>query len=213
MLKNKTLGSILLITGTCIGAGMIALPVAAAQSGFLISVALVAVCWVAMWLTGLYVLEVNLGLSDNANFISMAKARLGRPGEIIAWITYLLLLYSLIAAYLTAGGDIYVDSMKAVFPALAVVWQGPLPWVLIVGSIIYFGVKPVDGLNRFLIVGLVLTYVFLMVTTLPHVTVAHLEAGRPKDFLIALPVVMAAFGYHVIVPSLRHYLGGGMLNH
>jgi len=207
LLRHKTLGSTLLITGTCVGAGMLALPMATAAAGFLPSIGLLVVCWLAMWLTGLYVLEANLGLADNANFISMARNTLGRWGEIVAWVTYLLLLYSLMAAYLTAGGDIFYTAVKAHFSHVAA-WQGPLPWVMFVGLIVYFGIRSVDGLNRLLMMGLVLAYCLMLTVTVPEVEVDRLAVGQVRHLFLALPVLMAAFGYHVIVPSLRRYLHG-----
>jgi len=207
LLKHKTFGSSLLIAGTCIGAGMLALPIATAQAGFFLSIGLLLVCWGTMWLTGLYVLEANLGLPDNANFISMARHTLGRGGEVVAWITYLLLLYSLMAAYLTAGGDIFYSAVKEQFVHLPS-WVGPIPWVTVVASIVYFGVRTVDGLNRLLMLGLVLAYILLVASTTAHIHPDHFKMGEVGHLFLALPVLMAAFGYHVIVPSLRHYLQG-----
>ncbi|GAH02366.1 unnamed protein product, partial [marine sediment metagenome] len=81
---NKVLGSILLVAGTSIGAGMLALPVITATSGFFYSMLLLAVCWVFMVLTGLLVLEVNLNLGVSNSYISMAKATLGPWGNRLA---------------------------------------------------------------------------------------------------------------------------------
>jgi len=92
----KLLGSILLIVGTSIGAGMLALPIATAQLGFFGSLILLLICWFVMTAGALLLLEVNLWLPQNSNLISMAKATIGPIGQIVAWITYLLLLYYLL---------------------------------------------------------------------------------------------------------------------
>ena len=44
----KLIGSILLIVGTSIGAGMLALPIATAQLGFGGSLILLFACWIVM---------------------------------------------------------------------------------------------------------------------------------------------------------------------
>jgi len=203
---NKSLGGILLIAGTCIGAGMLALPIASAQAGFFPSIMLLLICWLSMWLTGLYVLEANLPLPEGANFISMSKATLGRPGEIVAWITYLLLLYSLMAAYLSGGGALVVQGMKSVWHTQVSSWVGPLPWIIVVGAIIYTGVKRVDLLNRLLMLGLIITFFILLFFTVPHIKLSQLSTEKFHYIWFALPVAITAFGYHVIVPSLRGYL-------
>lgn len=203
---NRQTGAILLITGTCIGAGMLALPATTAAAGFWPAIALLIVCWLAMYLTGLYVLEANLCVKENSNFVSMAKATLGRWGEVVAWITYLLLLYSLMAAYLSGGGAILVNALQPHFQHTLGDWIGPLPWVIVAALIIYCGAKPVDGLNRLFIIGLIATFIALVVFTSPHIKAAHLTAAHPGFLFAALPIVITAFGYHVIVPSLRVYL-------
>ncbi|MEL0649706.1 aromatic amino acid transport family protein, partial [Pseudoalteromonas agarivorans] len=43
MLKNKTIGSMLILAGTTIGAGMLALPIASAGHGFTTSLPLIIV--------------------------------------------------------------------------------------------------------------------------------------------------------------------------
>ena len=60
-----------------------------------------------MTIGALLVLEVNLRLPPGSNMITMAKSTLGLPGQIIAWISYLLLLYSLLSAYIAGGSDIF----------------------------------------------------------------------------------------------------------
>ncbi|WP_010597824.1 aromatic amino acid transport family protein [Rickettsiella massiliensis] len=60
------------------------------------------------------VLEVNLRLPANTNLISMATLFLGRWGTIIAWVSYLLLFYSVLAAYMAGGGD-FLSGLLASF--------------------------------------------------------------------------------------------------
>src|SRR5687767_12890429 len=102
-MNTKLIGGILLIVGTAIGGGMLALPIAASQMGFVYSSLMLLVCWVIMTFSAFLVLEVNLWLPANSNIISMAKVTLGKSGQAVAWVTYLLLFYSLIAAYMAGG--------------------------------------------------------------------------------------------------------------
>src|SRR3990167_1825985 len=89
----KLIGSILLIVGTSIGAGMLALPIATAELGFLGSLILLFVCWFIMTSGAFLLLEANLWLPQNSNIISMARVTIGPIGQIIAWIAYLFYLH------------------------------------------------------------------------------------------------------------------------
>lgn len=207
---KKLTGGVLLIAGTCVGAGMLALPITMGSSGFFISTLLLILCWLGTYLCGLYVLEANLSTPENSNYISMAKASLGPVGEIVAWITYLLLLYSLMATYLIGGGGIVHNALQFSTNIELSDWVSPLPWVFIVGLFLYAGTKFVDGLNRLLFTGLIITYFLLVFTAVPHVSMPLIAHGKPGFMLIALPVLSTAFGYHVIIPSLRNYLHGNV---
>ena len=150
---NKVLGGALLIAGTCIGAGMLALPVAMAPAGFYPSVALLGLCWFIMFYTGLLILEANINLPAGANFISMSKATLGKSGTVVTWFTYLLLLYSLMAAYLVGSGELLVTALHTLFKLQVHEWVGALLLIVVVGIFIYFGTKFVDYLGRIFMFG------------------------------------------------------------
>ena len=77
-LDTKLLGGILLIVGTAIGGGMLALPIATAEAGFTNSLILLFLCWFIMTVSAFLVLEVNLWLPANTNIISMSRILLGR---------------------------------------------------------------------------------------------------------------------------------------
>ncbi|MDQ2993431.1 MAG: aromatic amino acid transporter [Pseudomonadota bacterium] len=208
MSTNRVTGGTLIIAGTCIGAGMLALPISMAGAGFLSAAIILIIFWLAMVLTGLYVIEVNLELPAESNFISMAKATLGRPGEVVAWLTYVLLLYSLMAAYMSAGGDVVDHLIRSVWQIDFARWVSSLPWLIIGAIVIYCGTRYVDGVNRLLIMGLVITYCMLVVISLPKIHVANLVGGHPTTLYWALPILSTAFGYHVVIPSMRTYLAG-----
>ena len=103
---SRFIGGILLIIGTSIGAGMLALPIANAATGFWQSSIFLFLCWVFMTLGAFFILEANLYLPKGKNMISMAQATLGNYGLLIAWVSYLFLLYTLLSAYISGGTDI-----------------------------------------------------------------------------------------------------------
>ena len=87
----KKLGGVLLIAGTSIGAGMLAIPYAVAAAGFFYAVILLLVNWLIMLATALLMVEVNTRQPIAADLNTMAKATLGKSGQVINWLTYLLL--------------------------------------------------------------------------------------------------------------------------
>src|SRR6187200_1183190 len=103
----KLLGSILLVVGTSIGAGMLAVPIPTAALGFTGALVLLFLCWLVMTAGAFLLLEVNLWMPMNSNLNTMARGTIGSFGQIISWIAFLLLLYSLLAAYVDGGSDLF----------------------------------------------------------------------------------------------------------
>ena len=206
---NKTtrfLGAILLISGTTIGAGMLALPVVTAFGGFWPSIALFAACWLLMLASGLFFLDVNLAIRGEPNLISMAGKTLGLGGKIVSWGFYLLLLYALTAAYIAASTPLFVRAIAAVTGYTLPFWLAPFSLPVLFGGFIYFGTKGVDYINRFLMGGLILSYILLVGFVPSHVHGALLSHFDWPAISIAIPVVVTSFGYHIIIPSLTTYL-------
>ena len=160
--QSRFWGAVLLVAGTTIGAGMLALPVITGPAGFFPSLALMTVIFLFMLCTALYLLEVNLKMKSGVNLISMVHKTLHRPGEIVAWICYLLLLYSLTAAYLVGCSQILFDLLSPILKTAPPDWLGPLVIFLIFGSLLYFGTLVIDMLNRVLMAALFVSFLLLL---------------------------------------------------
>lgn len=203
-MNSKLLGGILLVVGTAIGGGMLALPVATSQAGFMNSTILLFVCWMIMTASSFLVLEVNLWLPAKSNIVYMAKATLGKPGQIVAWIAYLLLFYSLMAAYIAGGGD-FLSHLVSLVGLKLPDWLASLGFAVILGFIVYCGIRSVDYVNRVLMITKFGALILLLIFVLPHVSAANLEGGQFKYVFASITVAITSFGFSNIIPSLRSY--------
>ena len=204
-LKFKLFGSILMILGTCVGAGMLALPIAAAKEYFSFNILLLLLAWLLMTIGAFALLEVNLWLPAKSNLISMAGATLGRAGKYVTWFIYLLLLYSLLCAYIASSSDVLqtlLQWIKIPVPH----WIAVIGVVLLLGSIVYRGVGFVDLTNRGLMSFKLIAYLLLIALILPKIHLGYLATGTSTFRISTFMVMITSFSYAVIVPSLRTYL-------
>lgn len=205
----KLVGSILLIVGTSIGAGMLALPIATAYLGYTGAVMLLIACWFVMTAGAFLLLEVNLWLPQNTNVISMARVTIGPLGQAVAWLTYLLLLYSLLCAYIAGGSDLFHHLLLTqgftISRSLA-----SIIFTLLFGAVVYLGIRSVDYLNRGLMLAKMGAYVLLVLLLAPFISLDKLAAGHLENITssMALTVTITSFGFAIIVPSLRIYFAG-----
>lgn len=200
---NRILGGALLVSGTCIGAGMLGLPLSTAAGGFYPSVIAFVLSWLFMTLSAFLMLEISLCYPEGSNLISMAKSTLGQSGKWIAWFCYLLFLYSLMAAYTTGATTI----VAKIFAKLALPEE--LSLITFVGFfslVVYLGTKWVDGVNRLMMIGLIIAYAALVVFAAPSVETAHFAQGDAKFLVMAAPLLVTSFGFHLLIPSLKNYM-------
>lgn len=206
----KLLGGIMLIVGTSIGGAMLALPIATAQGGFLAALFLFFLSWASMTLGSFLVLEANLWLGANSNIISMAKHTLGIPGKLVAWVTYLLLLYSLLSAYISSGADVLNDLMKLIHHNLPISLAA-LIFLLVFGSVVFSGIRTTDYVNRLLMFIKLGTFIFLLLLISPHINYKELNTYSFHHIIPATTVIITSFGFATIVPSLRTYFNSDIL--
>lgn len=203
---TRVLGGVLLVSGTTIGAGMLALPVITCFAGFYPSIFLFFFFWLLMLCTAFFFLDVCLSLKEGDNLVSMAGATLGIWGKGVCWIFYLLLLYCLTAAFIAGSAPLFFEAIKFITGYSMPKWMAPLCLPVIFGSCVYLGTKGVDYVNRLLMLGLVISY-FLLVSLVPqHMQTAFLDHFDWTLTLVAVPIVITSFGYHIIIPSLSVYL-------
>ncbi|MDN3507254.1 MAG: aromatic amino acid transport family protein [Simkaniaceae bacterium] len=206
MKKNHLFGAILLIAGTTLGVGMLAFPTVTSFSGFFPSALLFVLIWLLMLSSSFFFLDANLSIKGQNNMITMAEKRLGLWGKIVAWVVYLLLLYSLTAAYITGCTPLFIEVVKDWTGYTMPHWLAPFALPLIFGGFVYAGTQGVDRINRILMVGLVVSFVLLIFFLPAEVDLSRLSHVDYPALQIAIPTVITAFGYHIIIPSLTTYL-------
>lgn len=209
MIKSgSVIGGMFLITGSCIGAGMLALPILTGVAGFMPSVGMFLVAWLFMTTTALLLIEVNSWFDGPVNLISMVKHTLGPVGKIICWFLYLFLFYALLVAYMSASGNNTAAFSLHVLSLNLPDWAGTLFFVILFGWVVYLGTRPVDLMNRWLMVGKIVAFTCLVVLGMQYIHPKLLEYTNPKYAIFALPVLIISFGFHNIIPCLNDYMKG-----
>ncbi len=206
--KNKLFGSMLIIAGTTIGAGMLALPIASAGLGFMVSTAVMVVIWAFMAYTALLMIEVHQFASKDATLHTLAYKLLGRKGQAVASFSMMFLFYALCAAYIAGGGEQVYEKLKMIsddFP----IQSGAIIFTLIIASVVTISTRSVDLLNRFFFIIKFVVLAFMLAFLFPFTSVEKLVHMPTSNALIfaSLPVVFTSFGFHGSIPSIVKYIG------
>jgi len=202
----------MIVIGTTVGAGMLALPLTSAAAGFTASTILLLALWVLTIASGFMIIEVNLALPIQAcSFSSMAEKTLGSFGKIITWITYLLLMYAATCAYISGAASLITNVFDSFFALKIPIWINTIIFTLVLGSAVFWSTSSVDYVNRGLLSTKGILLFITLILVLPHIDVSQLyvktSAASCNYLWGALPIFICALCYHIVVPSLRIYVG------
>jgi len=217
--KGSVLGAVALITGSTVGAGILALPTAVAPAGFAPSMAAMGSVWLLLTLEALLLAESNITLmrerdeyrlihgrphSDvTLSLTEMAGRSLGRAGEAATTLVYLSLSMTLLVAYICKSGEILAAPL-----GMDAAEAGALFTVVMGSTLCFGGLKTADVLNR----GLTAVLVFLFFAILGGGSgVAEWDRLSFADWGVApqtVPILFLALVYHDLVPVVCSYLGG-----
>lgn len=200
--KGNVFGGALLVAGTSIGGGMLALPVLTSLAGFIPSFVAYFLCWLFMASTGLLFLEISQWMKGEANIVSMAQKTIGKGGKIFAWIVYLFLFYCLTVAYMVGCGNIILEISQLNWPA----WTGPFIFAILFSPLILISTAWASHLNVWLITALALSYFGFVFLGFHYVQPALLNHSDWSYSLKVLPIAFTSFAYQGIIPTLASFM-------
>lgn len=210
MNKSKVFGSTLIIAGTTIGAGMLALPLASAGIGFSTSLFLMLGLWALMAFTALLMVELHQFVESDATLHTLAHTILGTKGKWIASFAVMFLFYALCAAYIAGGGAQFNQRIADIAGIELNGQVTTLLFTLLVAGVVTIGTHSVDKVNRVLFGLKLVTMVLVLSFLAPNITSQYLLSMPLQQGLIvaAIPVVFTSFGFHGSIPSIVRYLDG-----
>lgn len=210
MRSSKIFGSTLIIAGTTIGAGMLALPLASAGIGFSISLMIMVSLWTLMSFTALLMVEVHQEAHSNATLHTLAKQILGPKGKLLASFSMLFLFYALCAAYIAGGGAQFATRVTQWFGVQVDGALATTLFTLLVATIVTIGTSTVDKVNRVLFTLKIVAMIAVLFFLAPNVSQAYLLSMPIEQGLVvaSIPVIFTSFGFHGSIPAIVRYLDG-----
>ncbi len=202
ILDVKWLAAVSIVVGTSIGAGMLGLPVETARAGFLPTLGSFLITWLMTITTGILFSDVILSQKEKANYISLGKNILGPRFVPLIFGLYILLFYSLIAAYTKGIGTLLSDNLAMADQA----WKGSFLFIAIFLPLMYFGTHAIGRANGFLTCALLVLFVLLISAGNKGLSFERLSHQNWGHSLFSLPLVISSFGFHGTLPSIVDYL-------
>lgn len=211
-MKNKTLGSTLIVAGTTIGGGMLAMPITSAGIGFGFTMVLLIALWLLLCYSALLFVELYQNADSDAGIGTLAEKYYGTFGRVISTAVLIIFLYAILSAYVSGGSSLLAAFLPTIVDPETTNRIAGLLFVVVFGAFVIIGTTSVDVVNRLLFSTKILAFIVVLFLLLPNVSMGNLLEMPIDNFLLisASPVFFTAFGFHASIPSLNKYLDGNV---
>ena len=206
---------VVLVTSATIGAGIFSLPIVSAGMWFGWTAACLFAIWLLSYLGALLLLEATLVYPRGASFYTIVNGILGAKWNLATSIGMAFLMYILIYAYISAGGNIINHTFASITGGESPISQNvsSVLFAAFFATLIWFGATLVSRLCTVLMIGMAVSYLLFNAGLVLHVEIFKLfntqVQGESYSQYIwaALPYFLTSFGFAGLVPSLVKYYG------
>ncbi len=200
---KKLVHSICLIFGTCVGAGLVALPMLAVHLGISLSAIIIAAMVYIAWRSSMMTVDLNALHQSPSSIVQLSEVYSGKKAFGITMASFYLLSFSLLTVYFSCVSD----------TVNTVCHLGQTTGILICGlgllGLLSLKTRVFSQLNT-IFVGLLM--VVIAVAILQTRTDGHgmVAGGSVKfnDLLAFFPVIFTSFGVQNVCHTVYGYLDG-----
>lgn len=203
----KLFGSSLILSGTALGAGMLAIPMVLAQFGFMISSVLMLLIFIGTTYSALLLAEACTKTKDNSGMSSVAYLTLGSKGKHFINALFYLLLVCMLIAYILGVGDIIHKLLLDVGVDVSTSVAYTI-FSLLMGVIVVAGKSYIDKLNRVLFIMMVVMLLIVIASLFSNIRLDYLTQTSKytaNDVVQYSAVIFTSFASMVVIPSLVIY--------
>ncbi|MEF1289878.1 amino acid permease [Vibrio sp. M260118] len=209
-MNTKLLGSALIISGTALGAGMLAIPMVLAQFGLIYGTLLMLLIWFGTTYSALVLLEATIKSGGGLGLNSIARKTLGKGGQLVSNGLLYALLICLLMAYILGAADLLAKGANSIGVELSFT-RSQVLFTLVMGAVVACGTGVIDKLNRALFLVMIASLVVTLFVLIPELSAANLTQVSNHDHLGLIQtsaVLFTSFGFMVVIPSLVSYNDG-----
>ncbi|MGB4191672.1 MAG: aromatic amino acid transport family protein [Rickettsiales bacterium] len=207
---QKQAGSIMLVAGTAIGSGMIALPMLIAKIGIIPGIFLMLVNWWIVYHTALVNVELNLQAGEGSTLGNLGRKFSGKVAEVIGTGSFKILSYSLLSAYVYGGSSVLQKLLQHSFNQEFEFFPIATIYAFISILLLIMPLKLMSYVNKILFISLITIVAVLVIGLLATINPSNLPlfSDNYKEISIwheVIPVMFTSFGFQVIFHTLTNF--------
>ncbi|MUJ19642.1 amino acid permease [Aliivibrio fischeri] len=203
----KLFGSALILSGTALGAGMLAIPMVLAQFGLFYSTLLMLIICAGTTYAALLLTEACSKTELAFGINTVANKTIGKGGQLVTNALFYLLLFCMLIAYILGAADL----IKRIFSMMNVEMSiefAQVAFTLFASAFVVCGTQIIDKLNRLLFFFMISMLVLTLIILIPGMTMENLSqvTNHDKGMLFDTSTILfTSFASMPVIPSLVAY--------
>lgn len=209
-MRKREISSIFLVAGTCIGGGTIALPMVLAKVGVIPSLIVMISIWLLNYYPSLAGIELNLRSERGLSLGELGKTFSGIGAQTIGEVIVKVLSYAVLTLHLCGSSSIIQKLLEEYFHCDASILAIETCIAFGGATLLLFPFKVISALNNILFTSLIVMFLLILGTIVSLVDFTRIPwvmNTSVSDLLMVCPVMFAAYGYQLILHTLRDYCG------
>ncbi len=192
---------VMLLAGSSIGAGMLAMPTVAGIFGIIPSTTYLIFCALYMLVSGFLLIELMTKINIkhlSLNMFELSDLLLGKFLRKVTFALFIFLFMCLIIAYLAKGGDIILN----LFPIFQTRWIASLVLSLVSFLVVLLGIYNLSRFNLVCMLALFLFYCLIIILAFDKFEPNNLSHIRWSGSYYLIPFLITAFGFQNMLPTI-----------
>ncbi len=188
------------LTGTIIGAGILAVPYVFMQNGFWTGTLVLICVWLAMLSIKLMVGEITLRTSGRHQLSGYVGIYLGKIWQKVIAIFISITIYGALLAYFVGQGE----TLSTIFGGSRIFWS--LAFYFIFSLIIYKGIRLVKNIEFILSFFVLLFFLLIIFFLLGHFDSNNIHGFKINNLFVPFGVILFASVGTIAIPEMRKVL-------
>jgi len=204
MPQKHVLEAISTLVGFTIGAGVLGIPFVVAKAGFLTGLLNILLLGIFVLLINLYLGEVTLRTKGIHQLTGYAKIYLGKIGNYLMAISFIIFSYGALTAYIIKIGEFLNALLNPFFGGTSIFYS--TIFFIMAFFIVYHGIKIIERSELWMVLLIIVIIVILSVLTIPNISTTNLSDFNVNNLFIPYGVVLFAFLATPAIPAMNEEL-------
>ena len=204
MPRKNIISAISTLIGFTIGAGILGIPFVVAKAGFLTGLLNIIILGILILIINLYLGEVTLRTKGIHQLTGYAKIYLGKIGNYLMTISFIIFSYGALVAYIIKVGEFLNALLNPWLGGTSLLYS--IFFFIFSFMIIYEGIKLVERSEVLMVLSILIILVIIAFIAIPNINTNNLINININNFFIPYGVVLFAFLATPAIPLMNEEL-------